>query len=218
MAPPIPLLGDAPTRRDRHPYVMRTVGDKTRSARTFWWDRAGAVGAEVHPLRAVIFDLDGAVADLDHDGDLAPRAGLIDLVMELFVEGVWVGVVSTGRRAWTEPLVRELIGDGLVETIVTVDDLPDDGDPATDLYSLALWELGIHPDNALAVVGSAAGLRAAVDSGLATVVVRTEHTADQDFTGAAAVLDDYDGPDPLLASSCQRLHRRWWSLTHRQAA
>lgn len=186
--------------------------------RTFWWDRARPVDAELYPMRAVILDLDSAVADLDDDGDLAARAGLVDLVMELFVAGIWVGVVSAGSRSETEPLIRELIGDGLVETIVTVDDLPDDGEHATDRYSLALWELGIRPEDALAIVGSREGLRAAAASGLATVVVPTDHTADQDFAGAAAVLDSYDGPDPLSASSCQRLHRRWWALTDRQAA
>ena len=33
------------------------------------------------------------------DADLAPRPGLIDLVMDAFAAGVWVGVVTGGRRA-----------------------------------------------------------------------------------------------------------------------
>lgn len=168
------------------------------ATRRFWWDRGTSTDADVDPLRAVIFDLDDAVADIDHDGEPAPRSGLIDLVMNLFVAGVWVGVVSTRRRAEVGPLVRELIGDGLVETVVTSDDA--DSTEASDLYALALWELGIGPESALAVVGTSAGVRAATDAGLATAVVATDY--DQ-FSSAAG---------------CERAHRRWWTAQKRTAA
>lgn len=163
--------------------------------RTFWWDRTTDV--DVDPLGAVIFDLD-AVAEVGEDGELAPRSGLIDLVMSLFVAGVLVGVVSTKRRAQVESLVRELIGDGLVETIVTIDDT--DCTEGADLYELALWELGIKPTSALAVVDSAAGARAAADAGLATEVVSTDYL----YFGSAA--------------GCARIHRRWSTAQQRAAA
>jgi beta-phosphoglucomutase-like phosphatase (HAD superfamily) len=155
------------------------------------------------------------------DGDIAPRTGLIDLVMSLFVAGIWVGVVSTRRRAWVEALVRQLIGDGLVETIVTIDDLPDiDFRPECDaeLYRLALWELGITPRGALAIAGSGRGLCAAVGAELPTVVVTTGYTADQQFNDAAEVRTGYDGADPLLAAGCQQAHRRWWMAQRSRAA
>jgi beta-phosphoglucomutase-like phosphatase (HAD superfamily) len=288
MASVIPLVGDAPVSPPRHADQVRTMREGTRPSRTFWWDRARPADAAVDPLRAVIFNLDGALADIERDGhrvafntafaahgldvvwdvedygrllrigdeqrriavdlrrrgfgkasgklatqihrtksavlhdclldgDVAPRPGLIDSVMSLFVAGVWVGVVAKGRRAWAEPLVRQLVGDGIVETIVTSDDL---AEPASecDGYALALWEFGIDPESALAVEGSAAGLRAAAAVGLATVVVTTDYTARQDFTGAAAVRSAYDGADPLLASSCERLHGRWWTTKKRSAA
>ncbi len=182
------------------PVGVRATG-QTRPARTFWWDREPPVEADV--LRAVIFDADSALADIDRDGDIVPRPGLIDLVMSLFVAGVWVGVVSTRPRAWVETLVRQLVGDGLVETIVTLDDLPDiDGARCdAELYRLALWELGITPRNALAVTGSGSGLRAAVAAELPTLVVAS----------------GYDGADPLLAAGCQQAHRRWWIARQRAA-
>jgi beta-phosphoglucomutase-like phosphatase (HAD superfamily) len=157
------------------------------AARTFWWDRTRPDSADVDPLRAVIFDLDGAVADID----------LLDLVMSLFVSGVWVAVVSNGRRTEVEPLVRELFGDGLVETIVTGDDT-ESADPS-DLFALALWEFGIEPESALALVGSSAALSAATDAGIATVST-----------------DDVGDIDSV--SDCQRLHRRFWAERRRTAA
>src|SRR6201993_4655926 len=225
--------------------------------RRFWWDRTRPTDADVEPLRAVIFALDGAMADIERDGQreafnaafaahaldirwdeddyarllsirderrriatdlkrrgfgaaademadtllntkdavfadcvldggVMARSGLIDAVMSCFVAGVWVAVVSTGRRAWVQPLVRQLVGDGLVETIVTADDVTG-SDPQTDVYELALWELGVSPECALAFVGSGKSMRAASEVGLAAVAVPTRYTASEDFTAAAAV-------------------------------
>jgi beta-phosphoglucomutase-like phosphatase (HAD superfamily) len=160
----------------------------TRRARTFWWDRELPTEADV--LRAVIFDADSALAHIDRDCDVAARTDLIDSVMSLFVAGIWVSVVSAGRRAQVETLVRQLLGDGLVETIVTIDDLPEpDAELARsgELYRLALWEMGITARGALAVTGQGAGLRSFAAAGLPAVVV-----------------------DELSAASCQQAHRRWW--------
>lgn len=168
---------------------------------------ADELAGEIYQTKTAVFD------DCVLDGDISPRAGLIDLVMSLFVAGIWVGVVSTRRRDWAETLVRQLVGDGLVETIVTVDDLPESqARPGceAELYRLALWELGITPQSALAVEGSMSGLRVAGAAELPAVVVTTDYTAGHQFTGAVAVRAGFDDPDPLLAAGCQQLHRQWW--------
>ena len=119
-----------------------------------------------------------------------------------------VGVVSTRRREWVETLVRHVVGDGLVETIVTVDDLTDirrGRAREAELYRLALWELGITPRDALAVTGTRRGLRAATAAELPAVVL-----AGRRFVGAAEIRAGYHDPEPLLASGCQQAHRRWW--------
>jgi beta-phosphoglucomutase-like phosphatase (HAD superfamily) len=183
------------------PVGVRATG-QTRPARTFWWDRDPRTQAA--DLRAVIFDADSALADIERDGDVAAMAGLIDLVMSLFVAGIWVGVVSTRPREWVETLVRDLVGDGLVETIVTVDDLSDDDtgpECGAELYRLALWELGITHRNALAVAAPGPGIRAAVAAELPAVLVTT----------------GYDGADPLRAVGCRQTHRRWWIAQQRAA-
>lgn len=166
---------------------------------------ADALASRIYLTKTAVF------GDRVLDGGIAPRTGLIDLVMSLFVAGIWVGVVSTRRRPWAEAWVRQLVGDGLVETIVTRDDLPDTG-PELDaeLYRLALWELGITPRGALAIAGSKRGLRAALAAELPAVVVTTGYTAGQQFGGATEVRTGYDGAGPLLAAGCQQAHRRWW--------
>jgi HAD superfamily hydrolase (TIGR01509 family) len=164
---------------------------------------------EIYATKTMMFE------ELILDSGLAPRPGLIDLVMDAFAAGIWVGVVTGGQRRWAEPLVRQLVGEGLVETVVTADDVTKPI-PDPEAYQLALWELGIPAENALAVTGSAPVLRAANSVGLATVVV-TDRAA-QDFPAAAAVRSDYAGTEPLRIADCQRLHGRWWAAHKRSAA
>jgi HAD superfamily hydrolase (TIGR01509 family) len=153
--------------------------------------------------------------ELIRDADLAARPGLVDLVLDAFAAGVWVGVVTNGARSWAEPLIRHLVGDGLVETVVTADDVKK-GMPDREAHQNALWELGIPAENAIAITGSASGLRAATSAGLATVVITGDGTPD--FPAAVAVRSDYNGSDPLLIADCQRLHGRWWAAHKRSAA
>ncbi len=157
----------------------------------------------------------GIATELIGDADLAPRPGLVDLVMDAFAAGVWVGVVTNGPRSWAEPLIRALVGDGLAETVVTADDVKK-AMPDREAHQNALWELGIPAENAIAVTGSASGLRAATSAGLATVVITGDGTPD--IPAAVSVRPDFGGSDPLLIADCQRLHARWWAAHKRAAA
>jgi beta-phosphoglucomutase-like phosphatase (HAD superfamily) len=250
----------------------------TCADRVFWWDVGRPADAAVDPLRAVVFDLDGALADLERDGqrlafnaafaahgldirwtardygrlacigdekrriasalrrrgfgrvsaeiaahvyrtkndlfddsvlsgDVTPRAGLDDLVNSLYFTEIPIAVVSSGARSWVDPLVRQLIGDGIAETIITADDFTSPG-RTPDLHGRALWELGLAPEQALAVVGTPRGLHAACAAKLATLAVPTDYTIGGDFTGAAEVRRGLDG---LLAADCVGMHRRWWA-------
>ncbi|HKH52299.1 MAG TPA: hypothetical protein VKA77_10990 [Mycobacterium sp.] len=38
-------------------------------------------------------------------------------------EGIRIAVATTGQRAWVESLLMQLLGDGIVETVVTGDDV-----------------------------------------------------------------------------------------------
>ncbi|MEO6793572.1 MAG: HAD family hydrolase [Mycobacterium sp.] len=152
----------------------------TSAGRPFWWGQAQP-DAEVYPLQAVIFDLE-ALADADGE----PRSGVVDLVLSLFANGIWVAVVGAGPRSWVQPRVRELIGDGMAETVVSADDLTGPAG-AAELYRLALWELGIVAGEALVVTGSESGYRTATAIGLPVI-----------SAGSAG----YDG---LLARGCREL-------------
>jgi len=140
--------------------------------------------------------------------DLTPRPGLADLVVEAFAEGISVAVVADGQRRWVEPLVRELVGEGLVTTLVTADDLAEPMRPA-DGHRLALADLWVPAERVLAFTGSAHGLRTATAAGLATVVVTG--AGRPELAGAAATRPDYAAPAPLRVEDCRELAANWWT-------
>lgn len=148
------------------------------------------------------------------DVGLSPRPGLQDLIDDAFCAEVPVAVVTDGRRAWAQPLVRQLVGEGQVETIVTRDDV---STPGAEAYRLALGELGVSAHDALGLAGSAAGLRTATAAGLATVLVGAQPGAGE-LRRAVTARPDYAGEDPLRLATCHRLHARWWAAATQPAA
>ncbi len=151
---------------------------------------------DVYATKTMIFD------ELMAEAELACRPGLVEFVTEAVAAGMQVGVVAKGQRSWVEPLVQRLVGD--VATLVAADDV---AQPMPKAFEHALSDLGVTADGAMAIVGSAAGLRAATATGLATVVVTGAGTPD--LPAAAAVRADYAGADPLRVSDCQRLLEAW---------
>ncbi|KUI32587.1 HAD family phosphatase [Mycobacterium sp. GA-2829] len=156
------------------------------------------LAGEICSTKAMMFD------EMVLDAGASPRPGLDDLIGDAFAAGVPVAVVTAGRRSWAEPLVRQLVGEGQVETIVTRDDV---SAPGVEGHHLALRELGVTTDHVLALTGSTAGLRTATAAGLATVLVGAERPS-RDAVGALAVRADYAGAEPLRLKACERLYAR----------
>ena len=114
-------------------------------------------------------------------------------------------------------MLTQLLDRNIVETVVTGDDVSR-LKPDPEAYLRALQQLDVPAQNALAVEDSELGLKAAVAAKLATIVVTTDYTADQDFAGAAMVRSSFAGTEPLMASTCRRVHRLWWAATKAEAA
>ncbi|WP_233213416.1 HAD-IA family hydrolase [Mycobacterium hubeiense] len=189
--------------------LLKVTGGRRRIAADLrsrgFGDAADDLAADIHETKTALF------RERILAGDVMPRPGLVSLVMSLADQGIRIAVATTGQRAWVEPLLGELLGGGIVEVVVTGDDVSR-LKPDPEVYLRALDRLGLSPEDALAVEDSELGLRAATAVGLATIVVSTDYTADQDFTGAAVVRAGFDGVDPLLATGCRRVHRQWWTM------
>jgi len=161
----------------------------------YWWNNSNR---PAH-LEAVIVSVDRLLTDPRADERL-----LAEAVWDLHCAGIRVAVVTGGHWASVNRRVRELLGDGAVEVLVTGDDV-NRPKPDPEAYHHALWQLGIRAADAMAVEDSSPGLHAALAAGLTTVVVTTERCAGDDFTGAAAVLAGHEAAEQLSVHGCRRL-------------
>jgi HAD superfamily hydrolase (TIGR01509 family) len=192
---------------DQYGRLLQTTGGRRRIAAEL--DRLGYaeadhLAAEVHDTKTELF------RERILAGEVLPRTGLGDFIISLVDAGIRIAVATTGRRAWVDPLVGQLIGHGVADAVLTGDDV-DRLKPDPEVYLKSLDLLGVSPEQALAVEDSSVGLHAAAAAGIATVVITNEYTRGQDFTAAAAVRTEYGGPEPLTAARCQLIHRRWWA-------
>lgn len=161
---------------------------------SFWWNRSDR---PAH-LDAVIFSLDALLADSRADERL-----LAEAVWDLHCARVRVAVVTAGHWPAVHRGLRDLLGDGAVEVLVTGDEVSRPK-PDPEVYQRALWQLGVRAVDAIAVEDSAAGLRAAVAAGLTTVVI-TPGESHEDFAGAAAVLSGQQASEALSVHGCRRM-------------
>ena len=160
-----------------------------------WWNDSQRPAR----LEAVIVSVDRLLTDPRADERL-----LAEAVWDLHCAGIRIAVVTGGSWAGVNRRVRELLGDGAVEVLVTGDEV-NRPKPDPEAYQHALWQLGVRAADAMAVEDSAPGLRAAIGAGLTTVVITTETSADDNFTGAAAVLSGHQASEQLSAHGCRRL-------------
>ncbi|MDW5609747.1 HAD-IA family hydrolase [Mycolicibacterium sp. D5.8-2] len=188
--------------------LLRITGGRRRIASDLrargFGDRAEDLAAEIHRTKTDLFRKSILA------GNVSPRPGLTGLVRSLTDDGIRIAVATTGRTAWVEPLLQRVLGSGVADIVVTGDDVirlkPD-----PEVYLRALELLGVHSENALAIEDSEVGLQASSAAGVATIVITTDYTADQDFCLAAMVRTSYDRGVPIDAAACRRIHRYWWS-------
>lgn len=160
-----------------------------------WWDRSDRMAH----LEAVIVSVDALLADPRADERL-----LAETVWDLHCAGIRVAVVTGGHWPAVHRPLRDLLGDGAVEVLITGDEV-NRPKPDPEVYQRALWQLGVRAADAMAVEDSADGLRAARAAGLTTVVVTADRRTGDDFTGAAAVLSGDEASEALSVHGCRRL-------------
>lgn len=135
--------------------------------------------------------------DLLRAGHVTLRPGVKRLLFEARALGVRLAIATSSSRRNVDTLLDTALGgeaDGLFRAIATCD-VVEDQKPAPALYQFALAELGVEPVHAVAVEDTHNGVLAARAAGLVTVITTHRYTRDNDFRGAALVLDQLGEPD-----------------------
>ncbi len=130
-------------------------------------------------------------------GAAQPRPGVKRLIREAKAAGVPMAIATTTSLPNVEWLIKATLGpDGMaLFDAVGAGDVVPNKKPAPDIYRHTLAELGVAPEEAVALEDSVNGLRAASAAGLRTIITPSVYTDDQDFAGAFAVLSDLGEPD-----------------------
>lgn len=130
-------------------------------------------------------------------GHVTLRPGVRRLLVEARAQNTKLAIATSSSRRNVEALLKTALGDeadGLFRALATCD-VVEDQKPSPAIYEYALAELGIEPAHALAIEDSRNGNLAALAAGIVTVITTHRYTRDNDFQGAALVLDHLGEPD-----------------------
>ncbi|PFG16664.1 HAD superfamily hydrolase (TIGR01509 family) [Propionicimonas paludicola] len=133
--------------------------------------------------------------DRVRDGLLPGRPGIHRLIAEALQAGWTVAVASTSAEASVRGVLEHAVGAALAARChVYAGDIVAAKKPAPDIYLLVLRDLGLDPRECIVVEDSGIGLQAALAAGLTTVITVSTFTAEDDFAGAALVVDHLGEP------------------------
>lgn len=131
------------------------------------------------------------------NGHIGLRSGVQRLLREAKNAGLHIAVATSSSTFNVETLLSQALDKSIgeyFETIVT-SDIVVDKKPSPAVYQYALAELGLSPDQCVAIEDTASGNRAARAAALKTVITTHRFTRHHDFSGASLVVDKLGNAD-----------------------
>jgi len=184
---------------DRYGDLLRVTGGKERIRLYIsedWPDLLEAADIDER-IRALHAAKTRHYLSLLETGAIPLRPGVRRLLLEARAAGLRLAIATTTTPDNVTTLLRATLGEEGVAwfEVIAAGDIVPAKKPASDIFDVALSELGLSPTACLALEDSENGLRAALGAGVPTVVTTNGYTRGQDFTGAIAVLDGLGEPD-----------------------
>ena len=153
-------------------------------------------------------DLDGFIRSLHQakthnyvsllkSGAIPLRPGVGRLLNEARAAGLRLGIASTTTLENVTALLRATLGEESIEwfEVIAAGDVVPEKKPAPDIYYYAMEKLGLTAADCLALEDSENGFLSSTVAGIKTLVTVNGYTRQQDFDGAAIVLDKLGEPD-----------------------
>lgn len=129
-------------------------------------------------------------------GRLPARPGIARVVDEALAAGWSLAVASTSAEESVRAVLEHAVGsDKAARFVVVAGDVVPRKKPDPAVYTLAVRELGVRPEEALAIEDSRNGLLAAVGAGLRCVVTVSGYTEEEDMSEAVLVLSSLGDPE-----------------------
>lgn len=152
-------------------------------------------------------DLDGFIAglhkaktriytDMLARGLIPLRPGVKRLIEEARATGLRLAVATTTTPENVTALLQHALHPEAVSwfEVIAAGDIVPAKKPAPDIYLWAMERMGLTPAQCIAFEDSQNGIRSSLAAGLKTIVSVSSYTQDEDFTGAALVVDHWGEP------------------------
>ena len=153
-------------------------------------------------------DFDGFVAGLHAaktsfytklmaDGAVPLRPGVERLILEAKDAGLRLAIATTTTPENVTALLTYTLGADSLDwfEVIGAGDIVPAKKPAPDIYHYVMEEMNLAPEQCIAFEDSYNGIRSSVQARLATIITTNGYTAEDDFSGAAIVLDQMGEPD-----------------------
>mmetsp|Transcript_24703 Transcript_24703/g.48248 ORF Transcript_24703/g.48248 Transcript_24703/m.48248 type:complete len:327 (-) Transcript_24703:129-1109(-) len=149
---------------------------------------------ELHLLKTDIF------SKMVTTGELPLRPGVERLVTEALDRGVTVACCSTSNEKSVQAVVNLLPPEKAKEFTIFAGDVVPRKKPDPAVYLLASKELNIPPERCAVIEDSHIGKCAGKDAGMTVIVTKSGYTANEDFSGADAIVDELGDPGRIQVS------------------
>ena len=128
-------------------------------------------------------------------GAIPPRSGVKRIAEAALAAGWKLAVASTSARPSVDAVLSHAVGESTAKRFtVLAGDVVAAKKPAPDIYLLVIEELGIAPENCVAIEDSRNGLLSADSAGIRVLVTTSWFTKDEDFSEAVLVVSALGDP------------------------
>lgn len=139
------------------------------------------------------------------------RPGVQRLLQEARERGIRLAIATTTTPQNVTALLANALGGDSIDwfDVIGAGDIVPRKKPAADIYRYVLRQLDLDAGDCVAFEDSLNGKIAALDAGLKTVITYNGYTENDDFSGAALVLDrlgDADNPSRVLQRNLRQAY------------
>ena len=131
------------------------------------------------------------------EGKIPLRPGVERLIREAKEKGMRMAIATTTTPANVHALLSNTLGpdsESWFEVIAAGDIVPAKK-PAPDIYTFAMQEMQLKPEQCIAFEDSDNGIKSSRGAGLTTIITVNGYTQDHDFSQAVLVLDNMGEPE-----------------------
>jgi HAD superfamily hydrolase (TIGR01509 family) len=128
-------------------------------------------------------------------GAIPPRSGIKRIAEAALTAGWKLAVASTSAKPSVDAVLIHVVGESTAKRfVVLAGDIVRAKKPAPDIYLMATKELGVAPENCVAIEDSRNGLLSADSAGIPVLVTTSWFTTEEDFSQAQLVVSTLGDP------------------------